>query len=140
MKLYFPLFILIFLYGCASLNKIIPDDKTIADPFLKPLSDTATVEVIDVKHPAPDSCILAGTLLYKGNINSPSHSYNQLIENAKKEARSMGGNIVKVTDLKISNTYELHISVYYRRLLSTLSTGIQAAKDSIQKEKFGSGN
>jgi hypothetical protein len=134
----FLFFLVVLVYGCASLA-ILPAEKTIDDSLLKPLSDTAIVEVVDVKHPTPDSCILAGRLVYRGNISS-AHSYNNIIESAKKEARTMGGNIVKVTNLNISNMYDLSISVYYRRITSTLSTGIQAAQDSLQKEKFGIGN
>ena len=134
MKLLRLTFLLILFYSCSPLKKVIIDTS------LKPLSDSTEVVVVDIKHPMPDSCKLAGTLRYTENINSPAQGYNQLIQSAKKEARAMGGNIIKVTDLQVTGSYVLSISVLYRQHLTNIDNRLKAIKDSLHIIKFGSGN
>src|ERR1700722_14763623 len=124
MKILYIPFILI-LCSCSPLIK-----KTIADSSAKPLSDSAEVALVTVEQPTPDSCKLIGNLHYGEGGLSPSWGYNKLIQESEKEARKMGGNVIKINELEApeegySNSYTLYLSVYYRQNLSNISNRLK---------------
>ncbi len=135
MKILYIPFILI-LCSCSPLIK-----KTIADSSAKPLSDSAEVALVTVEQPTPDSCKLIGNLHYGEGGLSPSWGYNKLIQESEKEARKMGGNVIKINELEApeegySNSYTLYLSVYYRQNLSNIPNRLKAIADSLHKLKF----
>lgn len=139
MKLY-HFALLLILCGCSPLIK-----KTITDSSMKPLSDSATVVLVDITQPMPDSCKTLGTLHYGENGTSPSWGYNKLISEAKKEARKMGGNVIKITNMELpqegySNAYTLYVTVLYRQNLSNIPNRLKVIGDSLHKLKFPEAN
>lgn len=132
MRLYHLLFIIV-LCACSLPHEVIIDGSR------KPLDNTAEVAVLDIKQPMPDSSKLLATLRYTEDISNPSHSYKQLIQTAQQEARKVGGNLIKVTDLQVTGAYVLCVSVFHRDNINDIDSRLLAIQDSLHRQKFGAG-
>ncbi len=80
------------------------------------LSSEDKVAFLDTNHKLPDSTILVGNLRFQDSGFTTNCSFNSLMNQARKEARKNGANIIKITQKRLpdiwSSCYRLKIELH----------------------------
>lgn len=137
--------LLTVVFICLSLSGCGPKiTTTLSGPSSKPLSADQEVYILQLSDMTPDSCKLIAKLKIGDTGFTTDCKYGSVMEKAKMEARKVGGNIVKLTEVKEpgfkSSCYQIKADILYKqdtRYILEPTPRQLAMEDSITKAKFG---
>jgi hypothetical protein len=114
---------------------------TSTDKSLKQLTFNDRVLTLGLKQPVPASCRFIGNLKIGDSGFSTDCGYETVTKTAEYEARGMGGNILKLTEIKPPNMgstcYRIRADVYYTANVDQIEQEINEKYDSVARTVFG---
>ena len=110
MKLFFNSIFFLFLFSCG------PVIKESVSKTYNYLPIDSKIAILDLKHPLPNNVEKIGIMSFRDSGFSTDCSFNSNLSKAKKRAREIGANIVKITELNspdiISSCYRINVAFY----------------------------